>query len=305
MSDSTPPRRSRTWTSSGADGDASRGRRVAPDAAARPARGAWAAAGRLLLGGALLLVALPLFWVVLGSFKSPAALNDPTALVFSPTTANWSSIASSGVLGSAARSALVGLATVSLSLVLGSMAAYSISRFKTGGDATRFGILAAQVLPPAVLVFPFLVVSYNLRLNDTLVAVTSAHLSFVLPVVCWFLIGFFDAVPISIEEQAMVDGLTRFGAFRKVVLPQVAPGMGAAAIFGFVLSWNDLFYALILAPGNSATLPVTIASFNTFRGVELGAMCAAIVVSIVPVLIVSYVVQRRLVRGIAGGAVKF
>lgn len=269
------------------------------------AEGFGATMGRLLLVAALLLVALPLLWVVLGSFKTSTALNDPTALVFAPTAANWSSIASSGVLGSAGRSALVGLVTVIVSLILGSMAAYSISRFKTGGDATRFGILAAQVLPPAVLVFPFLVFSYNLRLNDTLIAVISAHLSFVLPVVCWFLIGFFDAVPISIEEQAMVDGLTRFTAFRKVVLPQVAPGIGAAAIFGFVLSWNDLFYAQILAPGNAATLPVTIASFNTFRGVELGAMCAAIVVSIVPVLIVSYVVQRRLVRGIAGGAVKF
>jgi len=188
---------------------------------------------------------------------------------------------------------------------VGSMGAYTISRYKTGGLATRFGILAAQVLPPAVLVFPFLIVAYNLRLNDTLVAVIAAHLSFVLPVVCWFLIGFFDGVPVALEEQAMVDGLGRFAAFRKIVLPQVAPGVGAAAIFGFVLSWNDLFYALILAPGNAATLPVRIAGFNTFRGVELGAMCAAILVSVVPVLFAAFFVQRRLVRGISGGAVKF
>lgn len=265
----------------------------------------WLLVGRLLLAAALIAVATPLLWVLLGSFKTPAVLNDPTALAFRPTLSNWSAVVDSGILGSAGRSALVGLVTVTISLVLGAMAAYSISRFKTGGDTTRFSILAAQVLPPAVLVFPFLVLSYDLRLNDTLIAVVAAHLSFVLPVVCWFLIGFFDAVPISLEEQAMVDGLTRFAAFRKVVLPQVAPGMGAAAIFGFVLSWNDLFYALILAPGNAATLPVKIASFNTFRGVELGAMCGAIVVSIVPVLIVSYFVQRRLVHGIAGGAVKF
>ena len=107
------------------------------------------------------------------------------------------------------------------------------------------------------------------------------------------------------EEQALVDGLSRFQAFRKVVIPQVAPGIGAAAVFGFVLSWNDLFYALILAPGNSATLPVKIASFNTFRGVELGAMCAAILVAVIPVLIVSFFIQKRLVRGISGGAVKY
>lgn len=102
----------------------------------------------------------------------------------------------------------------------------------------------------------------------------------------------FDAAPKEVEEQALVDGLSRFQAFRKVVIPQVAPGIGAAAVFGFVLSWNDLFYALILAPGNSATLPVKIASFNTFRGVELGAMCAAILVAVIPVLIVSFFIQN-------------
>jgi ABC-type glycerol-3-phosphate transport system permease component len=123
--------------------------------------------------------------------------------------------------------------------------------------------------------------------------------------ITWFLIGFFDAAPKEVEEQALVDGLSRFQAFRKVVIPQVAPGIGAAAVFGFVLSWNDLFYALILAPGNSATLPVKIASFNTFRGVELGAMCAAILVAVIPVLIVSFFIQKRLVRGISGGAVKY
>jgi ABC-type glycerol-3-phosphate transport system permease component len=103
----------------------------------------------------------------------------------------------------------------------------------------------------------------------------------------------------------MVDGYGRFGAFRRVVLPQVLPGIGAAAIFAFVLSWNDLFYALILAGGNTETLPVKIASFNTFRGVELGTMSAAILVSVVPVLVACFFVQRRLVRGISGGGLKY
>jgi ABC-type glycerol-3-phosphate transport system permease component len=276
-----------------------------PDVGVQRRFGAWAILGMLLVAAAVVVIALPLVWVLLGSFKTGAQLNDPTAVAFRPTMANWKVVSESGILGAAARSALVGLVTVTLSVLVGSMGAYTISRYKTGGSATRFGILAAQVLPPAVLVFPFLIVAYNLRLNDTLVAVIAAHLSFVLPVVCWFLIGFFDGVPVALEEQAMVDGLGRFAAFRKIVLPQVAPGVGAAAIFGFVLSWNDLFYALILAPGNAATLPVRIAGFNTFRGVELGAMCAAILVSVAPVLVAAFFVQRRLVRGISGGAVKF
>lgn len=268
-------------------------------------RRAWSTLGILLVAALASAVALPLLWVVLGSFKTGAQLNDPTRLSFSPTLANWRVVVDSGILSAAGRSVLVGLATVGISLVVGSMGAYSISRYRTGGHSTRFGILASQVLPPAVLVFPYLITAYTLRLNDTLVAVMAAHLSFVLPVVCWFLIGFFDAVPVALEEQALIDGLRRFAAFRTVVLPQVAPGLGAAAIFGFVLSWNDLFYALILAPGNAATLPVRIAGFNTFRGVELGAMCAAILVSVVPVLVASFFVQKRLVRGISGGAVKY
>lgn len=265
----------------------------------------WSIAGNLLLIFMALSVFLPFFWLTLGSFKTGAQLNNPGLLLFTPTFENWKEVLSSGVIESASRSAIVGFITVTFSIVIGSMGAYAISRYKSGGSATRFGILAAQVLPPAVLVFPFLEVSYRFKLNDTLFAVIMSHLSFVLPVITWFLIGFFDAAPKEVEEQALVDGLSRFQAFRKVVIPQVAPGIGAAAVFGFVLSWNDLFYALILAPGNSATLPVKIASFNTFRGVELGAMCAAILVAVVPVLIASFFIQKRLVKGISGGAVKY
>ncbi|MBM3743365.1 MAG: carbohydrate ABC transporter permease [Actinobacteria bacterium] len=269
------------------------------------ARLTWTNLGNGLLVLMGLSVVLPFFWLILGSFKTGAQLNDPTLLLFNPTLENWNEIFRSGVLESTWRSAMVAFITVIFSIIIGSMGAYAISRYRSGGNVARFSILAAQVLPPAVLVFPFLEISYQLRLNDTVFAVLVPHLSFVLPVVTWFLIGFFDAVPREVEEQALVDGLSRIQALRKVVIPQVSPGIGAAAIFGFVLSWNDLFYALILAPGNSATLPVKIASFNTFRGVELGAMCAAILVAVVPVLFMSFFIQKRLVRGISGGAIKY
>jgi ABC-type glycerol-3-phosphate transport system permease component len=258
-----------------------------------------------LLWAAGISVLFPLLWIALASLKSPEQLNDPFLLSFAPTLDAWRNVLSSEILDAAGRSAIVALTTVSISVVVGSMGAYAIARFRAGGTATRFGMLAAQVLPPAVLVFPFLTMAYALRLNDTLVPVIFAHLSFVLPVVTWFLIGFFEAVPRSLEEQALVDGFTRFQAFRLVVLPQVLPGMGASAIFGFTLSWNDLFYGLILAPGKAAILPVAIAGFNTFRGVQIGSMSAAILIAVVPVVIASFFIQRRLVQGISGGAVKF
>lgn len=266
--------------------------------------GALSTARVVLLTVATATVALPMAWVILGSVKNPADFNDPGQLLFAPTLANWADVLSSDLFASAGRSFLVAFVTVAISVVVGSMGAYAIARFKAGGQLSRFGILAAQVLPPAVLVFPFLSVAYALRLNGTLVPIIFSHLSFVAPVVTWFLIGFFDSVPKEIEEQARVDGFSRFDAFRLVVLPQVMPGIGAAAIFGFTLSWNDMFYGLILSPSNSTILPVAIAGFNTFRGVELGPMCAAILIAVVPVVIASFFVQKRLVQGISGGAVK-
>jgi len=131
-----------------------------------------------------------------------------------------------------------------------------------------------------------------------------AHLTFVLPVVTWFLISFFDDIPRDLEQAALIDGCTRFQAFLKVVLPQVLPGLGAAAIFGFVLSWNDMFYALILGGETAKTLPVAIAGYNTFRGVQLGDMSVAILVSVLPTLLLSFFIQRRMIRGIGGGGVK-
>jgi ABC-type glycerol-3-phosphate transport system permease component len=258
----------------------------------------------LLLAVAVTAVALPLLWVALATFKTPADLNQPGLLWFTPTMANWREVLSSDIFAAVGRSVFVATVTVAIAVVVGSMGAYSIARFSTGGSLSRFGILAAQVLPPAVLVFPFLSVAYMLRLNGTLVPIIFSHLSFVVPVVTWVLIGFFAAVPKEIEEQARVDGFGRFDTFRLVVLPQVLPGIGAAAIFGFTLSWNDMFYGLILSPSNSTILPVAIAGFNTFRGVELGPMAVAILIAIIPVVIASFFVQKRLVQGISGGAVK-
>ena len=258
-----------------------------------------------LLWATGLFVVFPIGWIALASVKTPQQLNDPVLIAFTPSFDSWRNVLASGILQAAGRSALVAGVTVGISVVVGAMGAYAIARYRAGGTLTRFGMLAAQVLPPAVLVFPFITMAYALRLNDTLAPVIFAHLSFVLPVVTWFLIGFFEAVPRSLEEQAQVDGFTRFQAFRMVVLPQVLPGIGAAAIFGFTLSWNDLFYGLILAPGKAAILPVAIAGFNTFRGVQLGSMSAAILIAVVPVVIASFFIQRKLVQGISGGAVKF
>ncbi len=254
---------------------------------------------------AFLIVLFPYLWLFLTSFKPPALLSRPEVVRFTPTLVHWREVLGSDFPRYLGNSVIVGVVTVLIALLAGAPAAYAFSRFRVGGDRARFGVLIAQMVPPTVLIVPLFLLMYHLRLLDTLIAVIAAHLTFILPLVTWFLIGFFDEVPRDLEEQAMVDGCTHWQAFYRVVVPVIRPGIAAAALFAFVLSWNEVFFALLLTGGDSKTLPVAIAGYWTFRGIEMGKMSVAIVVAIVPVLVASFFIQRHLVKGLGGGAVKF
>ena len=260
-------------------------------------------AAALALVLALVVVLFPFAWVFLESLKPPDLAGRPELRAFAPTAQHWSDVIGSDVPSNIANSFAVAAVTVAIALAVGCPAAYAFSRYRDI-RRLRYAILAATMLPPAILILPFFLLLYQMAMIDTRTGVVLAHLSFVVPVVTWFLIGFFDEVPRELEQQAMIDGCTRMQAFRRVILPNVRPGIGAAAIFGFVLSWNDLFYALLLTGGDSRTLPVAIAGFWTFRGIDLGKTAAAIMLAIGPVLILSFLVQKHLVRGLGGGALK-
>lgn len=253
---------------------------------------------------ALLIVFFPYFWIFLASIKDAAAINHPLDFQFTPTGENWAAVISAGIPSQAINSLLVGFMVVAVSLIAGAPAAYAFSRFNVGGSPARFLVLLAQMLPPAALIIPLFLLMYFLKLIGSIYAVVIAHLTVLLPLVTWFLIGFFDDVPPELEEAAMIDGCTPWQSFLKIVLPVVRPGLGAAGLFAFVLSWNDMFYALLLTTGKDRTLPVGIAGYWTFRGVEMGQMSAAIVLAIVPMIILSFFVQRFLLRGLGGGAIK-
>ncbi|WP_112322875.1 carbohydrate ABC transporter permease [Oceanibium sediminis] len=254
---------------------------------------------------AVFAVLFPFVWVFMESIKPASLGGRPDLWVFSPTWENWNEVTlNSDVPFNILNSFAIALVTVLISLLCGAPAAYAFSRFR-GFESARYSILAAEMMPPAILILPFFLVLYHLKLIDSQIGVIAAHLTFVLPVVTWFLIGFFDEVPRDLENQAMIDGYTRFQAFYKVILPAVRPGLGAAGVFGFVLSWNDLFYALLLTGNESRTLPVAIAGYWTFRGVELGKMAVAILIAVIPVLALSHSIQKHLIRGIGGGAVKY
>lgn len=253
---------------------------------------------------AVVTVLSPYLWVVLSSFKMPADLNQPTKLLFSPVLDNWVDVLSGTLPYNFLTSLIIGLVTVIIALIVGTPAAYSISQYRTGGRPTSLGILIVQMIPPAVMVIPLFFIAFHLKINGTMIAIIAGHLILVAPMVTWFLISFFAEVPKELEEAARIDGCSRFMAFRKIILPQVLPGIGAAGIFGFVLSWNDMFYALILGGESTKTLPIAIVGYNTFRGVQLGEMSVAILTAVIPTLIFSFFVQKRLIKGIGGGGVK-
>ena len=258
----------------------------------------------IILSLYLLIVIFPYFWTMLASLKDAAAINRPLDFNFAPTLENWKAVIKAGIPKQALNSLMVGLITIGICIIAGAPAAYGFSRFNIGGNKARFLVLLAQMLPPATLIIPLFLIMYHVRLTNSIVRVVISHLTFLLPLVTWFLIGFFDDVPRELEEAALVDGATRWQTFFRIILPIVRPGIGAASLFAFVLSWNDMFYALILTTAKTRTLPVGIAGYWTFRGVEMGQMSAAIVLAIVPMIALSFFVQRFMLRGMARGAVK-
>ncbi|MGE0237082.1 MAG: carbohydrate ABC transporter permease [Parvibaculaceae bacterium] len=264
-----------------------------------------AEAGRLLLiAMAVTAVLVPLLWIAFAAFRTPADLTNPGSFAFTPTLDNMRDVADGDIPAATLRSIIVGFIVTIVGVFVGALAGYSIARFRTGGIPLRFAILFPTIIPPTVLAFPLLALALQFNLSDSILAVVAAHLTIVVPMITWFMTGFFASVPREVEEQAAIDGYGPFAAFWRVVVPNVLPGLGASALLAFMMSWNELFYALVLAPGTSQTLPVAISGFNTFQGVKLGPMSAALLLTVLPVMVLSFVIQKRLVRGLGGSGVK-
>ena len=191
-----------------------------------------------------------------------------------------------------------------IAVVLGSLAAYSLSRFKTGGETLRFDILSFRMFPPIASAIPiFLLMKYAGLLN-TWWALVFAYNTFNVPFATYVLAGFFDEVSTEFEESAMVDGCSRWQAFTKVTMPMAINGVIAAAVLIFLLSWNEFLFAFLLTSSESATIPVAATALITHAGIRIGEVSAAITVMIIPTLIAVFVLQKFLVKGLTFGAVK-
>jgi multiple sugar transport system permease protein len=259
---------------------------------------------------ALVFAVVPLVWMASTSLKTNREITqDGTLVPHSLTLANYASLFSGRAFGSyLTNSVVVTALSVGVALLLGTHAAYAIARFRLWGGLERyvgFALLVTRILPPIVVIVPLFLAAQGLGLLNSRLGLIVVYSAFNVSVVVWMMESFFREIPADLEEAAMVDGDTRFAAFRKIVLPLAAPGLVATGIFAVIVTYNEFLFALVLTSTPSAeTMPVGAATLIGRINVDWGAMSAAGVVGALPILLFSAVVQKHLVRGLTMGAIK-
>lgn len=268
---------------------------------------------RFVFYGALALLAVwtlaPIYWTVATSFKAGDDIVawPPTYIPLSPVLTNYDEVLRlHPIVNYMVNSFIVMVVSTPISAALAAMAAYGLSRFKLRGrDPLMFLLLAVRMLPALIIALPLFMMFRSVGLHDTLLGLILVYTVFNLPFNIWLLHGFFINVTTEIEDSAKIDGCNAWQSFMKVMVPLVAPGLVASAIFCMLLSWNEFAFALTLTyTGRSQTLPIAIAGMASDRGTLFGQMGAAGTRAILPVLAVAVYVQKYLVRGLTAGAVK-
>ncbi|HEY8636553.1 MAG TPA: carbohydrate ABC transporter permease [Candidatus Limnocylindrales bacterium] len=267
---------------------------------------AWAVAALTAIAFAI----IPLLWMILTSLKTNREITQDTSLIpESLTTANYISLFSGREFGAyLTNSIIVTSVSVAIALILGTQAAYVLARFRLRGGVERyvgFSLLMVRLLPPIVIIIPIFLVAQQLGLLNTQLSLIVVYAAFNVTIVVWMMESFFREIPVDLEEAAMVDGDTRFTAFRRIVLPLAAPGLVATGIFAMITTYNEFLFALVLTSTPAAeTMPIGAATLIGRINVDWGAMSAAGVVGALPIVIFSIFVQKHLVRGLTMGAVK-
>ena len=262
----------------------------------------------LVLTAYLLLALFPIYWIVVSSLKVPVdTLALPPIWFFTPTLDAYLNVfAVNNYFRFFFNSAIVAVGTVAIALSFGSLAAYAIDRipFRFSG-LVSYALLTTRMIFPIVYAIPLFNLMRYVNLLDTLSGLIIAYTTFSLPYAVWIMQGFFNGIPPELDEAAMIDGCSRFGAFWKVILPVAGPGLAAASIFILMLAWNEFLFALILAGGGDAkTLPVAAAQLIGQREIQWNELCAVAAATILPMLFFFILFQKHLIKGMIAGAVK-
>lgn len=261
-----------------------------------------------LLGVAILLILFPIYWMVITSLKLPREIFRVPSLW--PQVFTWNNyrilLEDNNFLVSIRNSLIVAVTVTAIALVISSLAAYSMVRFRYRfrGFIGRL-ILFAYLTPTSLLFIPLSIIIAQLGLGNSLHGLILVYLTFALPVATWLLQGYFRAIPRELEEQGMIDGLNRLGTLFRIVLPLSAPGLAAVAIFVFTGAWNELLLALVLITSHSQrTAPTALSYMITSDVLPWGPLMAGAVLSSLPLMILYLVAQRYMVPGATAGSVK-
>jgi multiple sugar transport system permease protein len=261
-----------------------------------------------LLAFFVFMVAVPLFWMVTTAIKTNKELYEE--FTYFPQTITWENfervIVREGLLTNIRNSFQVAMSTTIITVIISAMAAFSIVRYRyRGREWIGRLILFKYLLPSAMLFIPLYVIITTLGLGNTQRGLMLTYLTFTIPFCTWMLMGYFRGMPAELEEQAMVDGCTKFGALLRILLPLSAPGLVASAIFSFTLAWNEFLLALVITMDQSTmTVPIKLTMMVVGDQYIWGQLMAGAVLASIPVAILYFVGQRFVVQGLAAGAVK-
>ena len=283
---------------------------------------------------------LPLLWIISTGFKSgPDSISYPPKVFFEPSVEGYVNLFTSRTRATAEQlatlppatnfadalvreqemiitgpskfgarflnSVIIGFGSTFLSIVLGTLAAYAFSRFRVPlKDDLMFFILSTRMMPPIAVAIPIFLMFRTLGLSDTHLGIILLYTGVNISLAVWLLKGFIDEIPREYEEAALIDGYTRFQAFRKVVLPQAATGIASTAIFCLIFAWNEYAFAVLLTSGTAQTAPPFIPTIIGVGGQDWPAVAAGATLFLLPVMIFTILLRKHLLRGITFGAVR-
>ena len=257
----------------------------------------------------LVVVLFPFYWMTVTALKSEEQMRS-LASMFWPDPVVLDNfrhlLAHTDFVAWFKNSVLVAVASTFLATAIGTIGAYSLARLRFLGRAfMSSAVLITYLVPPSILFIPLYAQIRNLGLADSLAGLIAAYPSFTVPFVTWLLMGYFESIPEELEEAAMIDGATRFGAFARVVLPLAAPGVLAAGLYAFTQAWNEFLYALVFITNvKLRTLPVGLSSFITGDVYGWGYLMAGAVLTTLPVIVAYIYLQKYMVEGLTAGSVK-
>ena len=283
---------------------------------------------RFIIYAILLLWALiclfPIYWTITTTFKTAPDVMKGNLIPWWDYQPKWLGLKSLGLspntlfVESTVReeflkrfwnSSITAVGSSALAVIMGSCTAYGLSRFRyrfgfMKNSDISFFFLSQLILPPVVLALPFLVLYKEMALLDTRIGLIALYTLTVLPIVIWIMRDQFSSIPRELEEAALVDGLSIWGAFLTIILPIALPGMVASFIISLVLTWNEYFFASLLTSSHAKTLPVMVASQTGSQGISWWSMAALSLAAILPLIIIAIMLERYIIKGMAAGAVK-